>query len=525
MLFPPPFSRRRIETTEKPFVENGLLHIPSSVFRELSFEAFHDISFFLRESHLNALRNIFDAPDASPNERFVALELLKNACVAAGQVLPLCQDTGTAVVIGEKGHAVLTDGSESDALAEGIKKAYAELNLRYSQNAPTSLFAETNTKTNLPAQIDLSAVRGDSFDFLFIAKGGGSANKTLLFQETRALLNEDALFSFLLEKIKNLGVSACPPYHLAVVVGGLSADMTLKTVKLASARALDAMPASELGFRDTETEAKLLERVNGNGLGAQFGGNHFCIDARVIRLARHGASLPIGIGVSCSADRNVLARISADGVFLESLETNPARYLPDVKPEKLSAKTAEIDLDRPLSETLKDLSALPVGARVSLSGTMIVARDIAHARFKERLQNGEGLPDYLKRRPVFYAGPAKKPDNFACGSLGPTTAGRMDSYTELLQKNGASLIMLAKGNRSAAVAESCRKYGGFYLGTIGGAAAQTSAEHITSCECIDYPELGMEAVWQITVKSLPAFVVIDDKGNDFYRTLADKNQN
>ena len=520
MLFPAPVSWRRVETTEKPFVKDGLLHVPRSVFRELSFEAFRDVSFFLRASHLKALRDIFDAPDASPNERFVVLELLKNACVAAGGILPLCQDTGTAAVIGEKGHAVLTDGFEAEALTDGIKKAYAELNLRHSQNAPSSMFGESNTKTNLPAQIDLSAVRGDSFDFLFIAKGGGSANKTFLFQETKALLNESALFPFLFEKIKSLGVSACPPYHLAVVVGGPSAETTLKTVKLASARALDSFPASELGFRDEETEKKLLGLVNKNGLGAQFGGRHFCIDVRVIRLARHGASLPIGIGVSCAADRNVSAKISADGVFLERLETDPARYLPDVKAEKLPVETTEIDLDRPLTETLKDLSALPVGARVSLNGTMIVARDIAHARFKELLRNGKPLPDYLKRYPVFYAGPAKKPDGFACGSLGPTTAGRMDPYTEILQKNGASLIMLAKGNRSAAVAESCRRYGGFYLGTVGGAAAQTAAKYITSCECIDYPELGMEAVWKITVKSLPAFIVTDDKGNDFYRNVA-----
>lgn len=516
MLFPSLVSWRRISTSQDPFLKDGLLHIPSVVFRELAFEAFHDVSFLLRASHLSALRGIFDAPDASANEKFVALELLKNAAVAAGGRLPLCQDTGTAVVFAEKGHAVITDGLETDELENGIKKAYETFNLRYSQNTPASLFEETNTKTNLPAQIELNAVRGDTFNFLFVAKGGGSANKTFLFQENRALLNEGALFDFLGEKIKSLGVSACPPYRLTVVIGGLSAEMNLKTVKLGSACALDEMPRSTIGYRDVEAEDKLLEIAKESGIGAQFGGQHFCLGARVFRLARHGASLPVGIGVSCCADRNILARISSEGVFLEQLETDPAKYLPDVKTSALSQESVRIDLDRPISETLKVLSGLKIGTRLSLNGTLIVARDIAHARFRELLQRGKPLPDYLKKHPVFYAGPAKKPEEFACGSLGPTTAGRMDSYTELLQKNGASLIMLAKGNRSKDVVKACQKYGGFYLGAVGGAAAQTSAEHITSCECIDYPDLGMEAVWKISVKDFPAFIIIDDKGNDFY---------
>lgn len=503
-------------------MKNGMLHIPSPVFSELAFAAFHDVSFFLRSSHLKAVREVFDSRNASANERFVALELLKNACIAANGVLPLCQDTGTAIVFGEKGHLVMTDGNESAALTAGIGKAYGTLNLRYSQNAPESLFREKNTKTNLPAQIDLTAVSGDAFNFLFMAKGGGSANKTFLFQETKALLNEDALFPFLAEKIASVGVSACPPYHLAVVVGGLSAEMTLKTVKLASTRALDEMPASDSGFRDREAEEKLKEIVNRNGFGAQFGGTHFCLDVRVIRLARHGASLPVGIGVSCAADRNISGKITAEGAFLESLETDPAQFLPAPKETALSEEAFPLDLDRPLPDTLKDLDALPVGARVSLSGTLIVARDIAHARFKERLERGEGVPDYLKRHPVFYAGPAKKPEGFDCGSLGPTTAGRMDPYVALLQENGASLIMIAKGNRSAAVVDSCRRHGGFYLGSPGGTAAQTAFEHILSCECIDYPDLGMEAVWKITVKNFPAFVVIDNKGNEFYSQIRRK---
>lgn len=521
MLFPAPADFKKIET-DPVVCKNGYLHVPVQVFEDLAFAAFRDVSHLLRPAHLSQIRTIFDDPQSLPNERFAALEFLKNANIASGMVLPLCQDTGTAIVIGEKGHRVLTDGTETEALTRGIKKAYTSLNLRYSQNIPLSMFSEKNSNTNLPAQIDLSAVKGDSFRFLFIAKGGGSANKTFLFQQTRALLNKQALTDFLIRKITEIGVSACPPYHLAVVIGGLSAEMNLKTVKLASAKALDALPATEAGFRDTDLENELLPLINQNGLGTQFGGRHFCLDARIIRLPRHGASLPIGIGVSCVADRNILAEITPDGVFLEQLETNPAQYLPDIKESVLSATGTNIDLNRDIAESLADLNTLKVGDRLTLNGTLIVARDIAHARFKEMLDQNKPLPDYLKKFPIYYAGPAKRPDGLPSGSFGPTTAGRMDSYVDLLQKNGASLIMLAKGNRSQIVTEACRENGGFYLGTLGGAAAQTAAAYITDCRCIDFPELGMEAVWQITVKDFPAFVLTDNKGNDFYKQMIKK---
>lgn len=521
MLFPAPADFKKIET-DPVVCKNGYLHVPDQVFEDLAFAAFRDVSHLLRPAHLSQIRTIFDDPQSLPNERFAALEFLKNANIASGMVLPLCQDTGTAIVIGEKGHRVLTDGTETEALTRGIKKAYTSLNLRYSQNIPLSMFSEKNSNTNLPAQIDLSAVKGDSFRFLFIAKGGGSANKTFLFQQTRALLNKQALTDFLIRKITEIGVSACPPYHLAVVIGGLSAEMNLKTVKLASAKALDAMPATEKGLRDTALENELLELINQNGLGAQFGGKHFCLDVRVIRLPRHGASLPVGIGVSCVADRNILAEINADGVFLEQLETDPAKYLPDIKETALRQTETTIDLDQGLDKALEQLNGLKVGDRITLNGTMIVARDIAHARFKEMLDQNKTLPEYLTKYPIYYAGPAKKPEGFPCGSFGPTTAGRMDSYVDLLQKNGASLIMLAKGNRSQIVTEACRENGGFYLGTLGGAAAQTAAAYITDCRCIDFPELGMEAVWQITVKDFPAFVLTDNKGNDFYKQMIKK---
>lgn len=521
MLFPAPADFKKIET-DPVVCKNGYLHVPDQVFEDLAFAAFRDVSHLLRPAHLSQIRTIFDDPQSLPNERFAALEFLKNANIASGMVLPLCQDTGTAIVIGEKGHRVLTDGTETEALTRGIKKAYTSLNLRYSQNIPLSMFSEKNSNTNLPAQIDLSAVKGDSFRFLFIAKGGGSANKTFLFQQTRALLNKQALTDFLIRKITEIGVSACPPYHLAVVIGGLSAEMNLKTVKLASAKALDALPATEAGFRDTDLENELLPLINQNGLGTQFGGRHFCLDARIIRLPRHGASLPIGIGVSCVADRNILAEITPDGVFLEQLETNPAQYLPDIKESVLSATGTNIDLNRDIAESLADLNTLKVGDRLTLNGTLIVARDIAHARFKEMLDQNKPLPDYLKKFPIYYAGPAKRPDGLPSGSFGPTTAGRMDSYVDLLQKNGASLIMLAKGNRSQIVTEACRENGGFYLGTLGGAAAQTAAAYITDCRCIDFLELGMEAVWQITVKDFPAFVLTDNKGNDFYKQMIKK---
>lgn len=521
MLFPAPAAFRKIDT-DPVVVENGFLRVPSRVFEDLAFAAFRDVSHLLRADHLRDLRRVFDDPSSSANEKFTALQFLKNANIASGMVLPLCQDTGTAIILGEKGHLVLTDGEEAAAIERGIKKAYTTLNLRYSQNAPTSFFTEKNTGDNLPAQIDLTAGKGNAYRFLMIAKGGGSANKTFLFQQTRALLNKPALTAFLLEKIREIGTAACPPYHLAVVVGGTSAEANLKTVKLASAKALDAMPATESGFRDTALEKELLPLINANGLGAQFGGNHFCLDVRVIRLSRHGASLPVGIGVSCVADRNILAEITPDGVFLERLETDPAQYLPDIRDDALNGTGARIDLNRPISETLADLDKLNVGDRVSLNGTLIVARDIAHARFKEMLERGEEPPDYIKRFPIYYAGPAKTPAGMPSGSFGPTTAGRMDSYVDLLQKHGASLIMLAKGNRSDAVTQACLKNGGFYLGTTGGAAAQTAAEHITECRCLAFPELGMEAVWQITVRNFPAFVLTDNKGNDFFKRILKK---
>lgn len=498
------------------------MSVPSCVFEDLAFEAFKDVSHFLRSEHLKQIRAVFDDPESSENERFAAVEFLKNANIASGGVLPLCQDTGTAIVIGEKGHLVLTDGEEAEAISRGIKKAYTTLNLRYSQNVPSSVFEEKNSGCNLPAQIDLTVAKGDEYHFLFIAKGGGSANKTFLFQQTRALLNKRDLFAFLTDKIAQIGVSACPPYHLAVVIGGLSAEMNLKTVKLASAKALDTLPISENGLRDTELESELLELINKNGLGAQFGGKHFCLDVRVIRLPRHGASLPVGIGVSCVADRNILGKITPRGVFLEQLETNPAQYLPDIRESKLNDTGTTIDLNRPIAETLADLNKLSVGDRILLNGELIVARDIAHARFKQMLENGKPLPDYLKNHPVYYAGPAKKPDGMPSGSFGPTTAGRMDSYVDLFQKNGASLIMLAKGNRSDAVTLACRENGGFYLGTLGGAAAQTAAGYITDCRCVDFEDLGMEAVWKITVKDFPAFLLTDNKGNDFYKRILKK---
>ena len=518
MLYPPSVSFRRIDTAPVT-CKDDLLSVPSVVFEDLAFEAFKNVSHFLRSSHLQQIRAVFDDKEATENERFAALEFLKNANIAAGGILPLCQDTGTALVFGEKGHKVLTDGEEADAISRGIKKAYTSLNLRYSQNIPSSVFDEKNSGNNLPAQIDLTVSKGNEYRFLFVAKGGGSANKTFLFQQTRALLNKKDLIDFLKAKIADIGVSACPPYHLAVVIGGLSAEMNLKTVKLASAKALDDLPPSSNGLRDKELEIELLKEINQNGLGAQFGGKHFCLDVRVIRLPRHGASLPVGIGVSCIADRNILGKICPEGVFLEELETDPARYLPNIKENKLKSSGLTIDLNRPLSETLFDLNKMTVGSRILLNGKLIVARDIAHARFKQILDENRPLPDYLKHHPIYYAGPAKKPDGLPSGSFGPTTAGRMDSYVELLQKNGASLIMLAKGNRSDAVTEACRKNNGFYLGTLGGAAAQTAAGYITDCRCIDFEDLGMEAVWEITVKDFPAFLLTDNKGNDFYKQI------
>jgi fumarate hydratase, class I len=491
----------------------------------LTGEAMFEISHLLRPGHLAQLRAILEDREASANDRFVALELLKNACIAAGGVLPSCQDTGTAIVKGKKGELVLTGGGDREAIARGIFRTFTEDNLRYSQMAPLTMYDEKNTGTNLPAEIEIEAVDGDTYKLLFMAKGGGSANKSLLFQETKALLNPSSLMTWLDEKLRTLGTAACPPYHLALVIGGTSAEMTLKTAKLASAHSLDTLPTSgnELGqgFRDVDLEAKVLALTQQFGIGAQFGGKYFCHDVRVIRLPRHGASCPVALAVSCSADRQALGKITADGVFLEQLETDPAKYLPDVTDADLEGDpVVSIDLERPMSEIRATLSRYPVKTRVMLSGPMVVARDIAHAKIKERLDRGEGLPSYLADYCVYYAGPAKTPAGYASGSFGPTTAGRMDAYVELFQRNGGSYVMLAKGNRSRAVTDACKEHGGFYLGSIGGPAARLGQDCITRVEVLEYPELGMEAVWKIEVRDFPAFVVVDDKGNDFFSEVS-----
>lgn len=490
----------------------------------LAREAMDDVAHLLRPGHLAQLAAILKDPEASDNDHFVALELLKNANIAAGRVLPGCQDTGTAIALGLKGQQVFTGGNDAEALSRGIYEAYATRNLRYSQMAPLDMYTEKNTGTNLPAQIELYAKPGSDYRFLFIAKGGGSANKTFLYQETKALLNPRSLLTFVAEKIRTLGTSACPPYHLALVVGGLSAEFTLKTVKLASCHFLDDLPTSgnALGraFRDREMEAQIFQLCAETGIGAQFGGKYFAHDVRVIRLPRHGASCPVGLGVSCSADRQILGKITREGVFLEQLETNPAKYLPDVREEDLEGKVVSIDLNRPMPEILAELRKHPVATRLSLSGPMVVARDIAHARLKEQLDAGKGLPPYLKDHVVYYAGPAKKPEGYASGSFGPTTAGRMDSYVEAFQAAGASMIMLAKGNRSKQVREACGKYGGFYLGSIGGPAARLAEHSIKKVEVLEFEDLGMEAVWKIDVKDFPAFIVINHEGKDFYADLA-----
>jgi fumarate hydratase class I len=505
----------------------SVLRVAPEALSELAFQAYHEVSHLLRPGHLRQLRAILDDPEASANDRFVALDLLKNANIAAGGVLPMCQDTGTAIVFGKKGQRVWIDGDEEEALAWGVHRTYTETNLRYSQMAALSMFEEVNTGNNLPVQFDIMAAPGehhaDEFHLMFVAKGGGSANKSFLFQETRAILTPEKLLGFLETKMKTLGTSACPPYHLAIVIGGTSAEMTLKTVKLASCRWLDTLPTSGSkaghAFRDVEMEAKVLELSRRIGIGAQFGGKYFCHDVRVIRLPRHGASLPVGIGVSCSADRQVLAKLTPDGVFLEQLETDPATYLPETTDEHLGAEAVSVDLNRPMAEILRQLSACAVKTRVMLNGTMVVARDIAHAKLKERLDRGEGLPGYFKDHPVYYAGPAKTPQGYATGSFGPTTAGRMDSYVAEFQKAGGSLVMLAKGNRSRAVKEACKANGGFYLGSVGGPAARLALDCIRKVEVLEYPELGMEAVWRIKVEDFPAFIVIDDKGNDFYEGM------
>ncbi|HEV2781849.1 MAG TPA: fumarate hydratase [Actinophytocola sp.] len=502
------------------------LEIEPEVLTRLAREAIADIQHLLRPTHLAQLRAIIDDPEASANDRFVATDLLRNACVSAGGVLPMCQDTGTAIVIGKRTEGVLTGGRDEEALSRGIFEAYQELNLRYSQLAPVTFWDERNTGTNLPAQLELYAAPGDEprYDLLFLAKGGGSANKTFLYQETKALLNPSRLARFLDEKLRALGTAACPPYHLAIVVGGLSAEHTLKVAKLASARYLDTLPlegsAAGHAFRDVDLEQQVLDMTRQFGIGAQFGGKYFCHDVRVIRLPRHGASCPVGIAVSCSADRQAKAKITADGVYLEQLERDPARYLPDVSDEELSDEVVRIDLTRPMSEIRATLSTLPVKTRLSLSGPLVVARDIVHAKIKERLDAGEPMPAYLRDHPVYYAGPAKTPEGYASGSFGPTTAGRMDSYVAQFQAAGGSLVMLAKGNRSRQVTEACAAHGGFYLGSIGGPAARLAKDCIRRVDVLEYPELGMEAVWRIEVEDFPAFIVVDDKGNDFFAGTA-----
>ncbi len=505
------------------FEGREILKVETQGLVALADQAIRDSAHLLRPGHLAQLRTILDDPEASDNDRFVALELLKNANIAAGGTLPMCQDTGTAIVMGKKGHCVWTEGDDEAALAQGIEKAFAETNLRYSQMAPLDMYQEQNTKTNLPAQIEIFAEKGSAYKFMFMAKGGGSANKSYLFQETKALLNPERLREFIDEKMRMLGTAACPPYHLAIVIGGFSAEYTLKMAKLASTRYLDTLPAqgNQYGqaFRDLEMEAQVLEMSRELGIGAQFGGRYFCHDVRVVRLPRHGASCPVGIAVSCSADRQILAKISQEGIFLEELESDPAKYLPEVEEGALEGEVVAIDLNQPMAQMRETLSRYPVSTRLALTGPMIVARDIAHAKLKERLDQGEGLPQYIVDQCVYYAGPAKTPQGYVSGSFGPTTAGRMDSYVDQFQAAGGSMVMLAKGNRSRQVTEACKKHGGFYLGSIGGPAARLAQDCIRKVECLAYPELGMEAIWQIEVENFPAFTVVDDKGNDFFASF------
>ena len=505
------------------FEGQEILKIDPEALSLLSNEAIKAISFKLRTSHLKQVAAILDDPEASENDVMVALMLLKNASIAVNGILPACQDTGTAIVMGKKGENVRTGVDDAEYLSKGIHKTYQEENLRYSQTAPLSMYEEVNTKTNLPAQIDLYATEGSAYKFLFITKGGGSANKTFLFQQTKALLNPKTLREFCIEKMKSLGTAACPPYHLAFVIGGTSAETCLKTVKMASTRYYDELPTSgnEHGraFRDTELEAELLECARQVGIGAQFGGKYFALDVRVIRLPRHGASCPVGLGVSCSADRQAKAKITKDGLFLEKLETNPTQFIPE-KYQDWKFQGVKIDLDQGMEKTLETLSKYPVTTALSLSGTIIVARDSAHAKLKEILEEKGDFPDYFKQYPVYYAGPAKTPEGYPSGSFGPTTAGRMDPYVDLFQENGASMVMLAKGNRSQMVTDACKKHGGFYLGSAGGPAALLAKEHIKSQEVVDFPELGMEAVWKIKVENFPAFILVDDKGNDFFKQIS-----
>lgn len=493
----------------------------------LAQTAFRDVEFLLRPEHQAQVAKILSDPEASDNDKFVALTFLRNAEISAKGILPFCQDTGTAIITGKKGQQVWTDGNDEEALSLGVYNTFVNENLRYSQNAALNMYDEVNTGTNLPAQIDLYAVQGSEYNFLCIAKGGGSANKTYLYQETKALLTPGKLEKFLIEKMKSLGTAACPPYHIAFVIGGTSAEANLKTVKLASAKYYDNLPTegNELGqaFRDLELEERLKKASEELGLGAQFGGKYFAHDVRVIRLPRHGASCPVGMGVSCSADRNIRAKINREGIWIEKLEDNPARLIPEAYREAGEGGGVRIDLNRPMSEILAELSQYPVSTRLSLNGTIIVGRDIAHAKLKERIDRGEGLPQYIKDHPIYYAGPAKTPAGYASGSMGPTTAGRMDSYVDLLQSHGGSMIMLAKGNRSQQVTDACKKHGGFYLGSIGGPAAILAQNSIRSLECVEYPELGMEAIWKIEVEDFPAFILVDDKGNDFFQVVTQPN--
>lgn len=489
----------------------------------LANTAMRDVSFFLRPAHQKQVAAILDDPEATENDKYVALTMLRNAEVSAKGILPFCQDTGTATVFAKKGNQVWTDGTDEEALSLGVYKTYTEENLRYSQTIPLDMYKEKNSGCNLPAQIDIMAGHGAEYKFLFIAKGGGSQNKTYLYQETKALLNPTTLENFLIEKMKSLGTAACPPYHIAFVIGGTSADQTVKTVKLASTKYYDELPTegNEWGqaFRDVELENKMLRAAQCIGLGAQFGGKYLAHDVRIIRLPRHGASCPVAMAVSCSADRNIKAKINKEGIWVEKMEDNPGKYIPEALRNAGEGNAVRIDLDQPMSEVLKELTKYPVATRLSLNGTIIVGRDIAHAKLKERLDAGEDLPQYIKDHPIYYAGPAKTPDGFACGSMGPTTAGRMDSYVDLFQSKGGSMIMLAKGNRSQQVTDACQKYGGFYLGSIGGPAAILAQENIKSIECVEYPELGMEAIWKIKVENFPAFILVDDKGNDFFKQL------
>ncbi|MDX6018803.1 class I fumarate hydratase FumA [Scandinavium sp. V105_16] len=517
-------SREHVSVAE--FDGQPMLKVEPEALTLLAQQAFHDASFMLRVSHQQQVGAILTDPDASDNDKYVALQFLRNSEIAAKGVLPTCQDTGTAIIMGKKGQNVWTGGGDEAALARGVYNTYTEDNLRYSQNAPLDMYKEVNTGTNLPAQIDLYSVDGDEYKFLCMAKGGGSANKTYLYQETKALITPAKLKNWLVEKMRTLGTAACPPYHIAFVIGGTSAEATLKTVKLASTRYYDGLPTegNEHGqaFRDVQLEQELMQEAQNLGLGAQFGGKYFAHDIRVIRLPRHGASCPIGMGVSCSADRNIKAKINRDGIWIEKLEANPGQYIPEELRQQGEGDVVSINLNQPMSEIRAQLAAHPVSTRLSLNGTIIVARDMAHAKLKELLDNGEELPQYVKDHPIYYAGPAKTPEGYASGSLGPTTAGRMDSYVDLLQAHGASMVMLAKGNRSQQVTDACHKHGGFYLGSIGGPAAVLAQQSIKSLECVAYPELGMEAIWKIEVENFPAFILVDDKGNDFFQQIQNK---